>query len=195
MNIGDTVKELRKQKGMTIKDLAEKVGLSTGFISQFERGMTTIDVDHLHTIATALGVDISHFFISESREDEPESPIVHRYDRRLAYRLNQTLYFDLATNLSGMHVSPKYVEMLPRGGYGAPETYRHPGEEFIYVLEGVLTLLLDENVYQLYPGDAALFASTREHNWGNETSGVVKFIVVHHPNAGWKEGGGEVQML
>lgn len=79
-------------------------------------------------------------------------------------------------------MAPKYVELLPAETKEAPASYGHPGEEFIFVLEGTLTLYLEDTIYKLYPGDAVHYLSTREHNWGNNSDSIVKFIVVHFPN-------------
>ena len=67
MNIGEKVKNLRNEQGMTLKQLSEATGLSTGFLSQFERGITTIAVEHLSSIADLFKVRINYFF-----EEEPE---------------------------------------------------------------------------------------------------------------------------
>ena len=58
----------------------------------------------------------------------------------------------------------------------------HTGEEFIYVLEGVLTLVLDGERQELCPGDSAHYPSSLPHNWGNLTNKCVRFLVVSHPN-------------
>lgn len=61
MNIGEKVKNLRNEQGMTLKQLSEATGLSTGFLSQFERGITTIAVEHLSSIADLFKVRINCF--------------------------------------------------------------------------------------------------------------------------------------
>ncbi|MDN6615831.1 MAG: helix-turn-helix domain-containing protein, partial [Enterococcus sp.] len=65
MTIGEKVKNLRNERGMTLKQLSEATGLSTGFLSQFERGITTIAVEHLATIAALFKVKINYFFEEE----------------------------------------------------------------------------------------------------------------------------------
>ena len=182
MNLGDKVKNLRKAKKITIKEMAEMTSLSTGFISQFERGITTIDVDHLHTMASILDVDISYFFQCEKQEEEVETVVVRRYERPIIRTLNQAIYFGLSSNFKDTQMAPKYVELLPSETNETPSSYGHPGEEFIFVIEGTLTLYLKDAIYKLYPGDAVHFLSTCEHNWGNSSDSVVKFIVVHFPN-------------
>ena len=62
------------------------------------------------------------------------------------------------------------------------ELYSHEGEEFIYVLEGILTLNVDNTQTDLYPGDSAHIKSISPHNWRNNTSKIVKILTVNSPN-------------
>lgn len=78
--IGAKVKSLRIGKEMTIKQLSEACGLSVGFLSQFERGISSIAIDSLETIANVLEVPLSELFMemeNEIRIEEPEDPIMH----------------------------------------------------------------------------------------------------------------------
>lgn len=77
---------------------------------------------------------------------------------------------------------PKLVELLPQKEVEETEAYFHEGEEFVHVLEGILTLTLEDERMDLYPGDSAHYSSKRNHNWSNQTNKVVKFITVNTPN-------------
>lgn len=77
---------------------------------------------------------------------------------------------------------PKLVEILPQKEVEESLPYPHEGEEFVYVLEGILTLQIEDDVCDLYPGDCAHYKSTRTHNWSNQTNKVVKFITINTPN-------------
>lgn len=67
MNIRYKIKELRNTKNMTLKKLSEENGLSVVFLSQLERGLTSIAVDSLENIAKILGVNLSYFLIFNLR--------------------------------------------------------------------------------------------------------------------------------
>lgn len=178
MNIGEKVKNLRNERGMTLKQLSEATGLSTGFLSQFERGITTIAVEHLSNIAKIFDVKINYFFEEEHEVD----PIVRSYDQPVIHELNNMIYQQLSRSPQDKKIAPKMIVIMPHEKRELPTTYPHQGEEFIYVLEGILTLVIEEKRYQLYPGDSAHYFSTINHNWDNETNNLVKFIVVHYPN-------------
>ncbi|MCH3963907.1 MAG: XRE family transcriptional regulator [Clostridium sp.] len=176
MNIGEKVKELRNKKGLTLKDMSEKTGLSTGFLSQFERGITTIAVENLSNIADVLKVKINYFF-----DDEEKELIIRSYDQPFIRELNKTIYKSLSRYPEDKMFSPELVELLPKNDHQYPDVYSHQGEEFVYILEGILTLIIEKDVFNLYPGDSAHYLSTQKHNWDNQTNKVVKFIVVHYP--------------
>ncbi|MBP1042541.1 helix-turn-helix transcriptional regulator [Vagococcus sp. BWB3-3] len=178
-NIGELVKKLRKEHGYTLKDLSQKLNLSVGFLSQFERGVTTIAVEHLVKIATLFNVPINHFF---TQSPAPEETIVRSYDQKVMRIINDTVYKSLSPHPQDKQMMPKLIEMLPASTNEHVTTYPHEGEEFVYVLAGILTLIINGAEQQLYPGDSAHYASSQPHNWANYTNIVVKFLVLHTPN-------------
>lgn len=181
-NLGQKIKKLRKERNMTLNDLREKTNLSTGFLSQLERGLTTVAIDALEKIAGALDINISYFF---------PVPVGHRgiitrgYEKQLFQDEKSSLFinFLLSGNLEGKKLFPRIVELLPGEKKRTDVSlYAHKGEEFIYVLEGILTLALSTGTHELYPGDSAHFLSKEPHNWINNTSRKVCILVVNTPN-------------
>jgi transcriptional regulator with XRE-family HTH domain len=183
MEIGERVKELRKEKKFTIKQMSELTGLSTGFISQFERGITTIDVDHLNTMAQILDTDITDFFGGQAttKNDDDLSFIVRGYRRPYLQDLNRAIHFSLSNITDQATMKPEYIEIMPNEVKEKPTVYAHEGEELVFVLQGILTLYWNDQVYKLFPGDSAHYPSTNDHNWANMSEGVVKMLVIHAP--------------
>ncbi|WP_461218579.1 helix-turn-helix domain-containing protein [Lapidilactobacillus salsurivasis] len=176
MNIGGKLKLLRTQNKMTLKALAEQTGISIGFLSQFERGLTTIDVTHLATIAAIFNVSIQYFFDDDANEAQV---IMRGYEPKITKKFNKAIYKTLSPDSSELAMEPELIELLPRENKELPEPYTHEGEEFIYVLSGVLTLVINDQTFKMYPTDATHFSSQRLHNWGNQTDEIVRLIVVH----------------
>ncbi len=179
-DIGNKIKVLRQSKGMTLKDLSEEVGLSIGFFSQLERGLTSVAIDCLSKIANVLGVELTYFFSSTK---ESENMVIKSYEQEVSQIINSNIiYHNLSHRLSSSNILPKLVQVLPHDGNEEIEEYRHEGEEFIYILEGILTLYLNHEKHVLYPGDSVHFDSMLDHNWVNDTSMTTKFLVVNTPN-------------
>lgn len=179
-SLGVKVKALRKKKNMTLSELSEITNLSTGYLSQFERGKTTIAIEYLQKIAEAFDVPVEHLLKQEMVNDDP---IVRSYQQETIRIFNNNVYKSLSKAPRDMDMMPKLVEILPQlhRSQEPMENYGHVGEEFLYVIEGILTLHLDKEVHHLYPGDAIHFKSDLAHNWENETDRVVRFVAVHCP--------------
>ncbi len=179
--IGEKIKLLRTEKKMTLKDLSDASGLSTGFLSQLERGMSSIAVDILGNIAKILDVDLTYFFESPKER----GTFVQRSFERSVFQVENSNYihYHLTTMVEHSDMLPRLIEILPGQFDETIGEYGHAGEEFVYVVEGVLTLFIDHERKELYPGDIAHYPSTIDHNWANYTNRVVKILVVssHNP--------------
>ncbi len=178
--IGEKINTLRNAQGMTLKELSEKVNLSASFISQAERGLTSITINTLKKIADALDVDLNHFF-SPPRSHRPM--IVRSYEQEVL-RIDESkfIYYSLGSDIANRQLDPLLVTILPGQRPEEVMAAEHPGEEFVYVLEGILTLILDDRQYELYPGDSIHMASSVPHDWVNLTGKLVKILVVSSPS-------------
>lgn len=180
-NIGRKIKDLRTSHNMTLKELSEKTNLSIGFLSQLERGLTTVAIDSLDTIAEQLGVDLTYFIPPQKKHRG--TVVLKSYENEFAQIVsNKFIYYNLTSNISNKEMHPRLIEILPMEKKENLTCYFHEGEEFIYVLEGTLTLYIDNQEHELYPGDSAHYKSNLYHNWTNYTSKKVKFLSVSVPN-------------
>ncbi len=177
-DIGKKIKELRNNRKMTLKDLSELTNLSTGFLSQLERGLTSVATDSLATIAGALGVDLSYFI----RPQRNRSYIVRNYEKEVFRVENRFIQYHLGSAVQDKAMMPRIIELLPINSDENITQYPHEGEEFVYVLEGTLTLLIDNQQYELFPGDSAHYSSQLTHNWANYTNKMTRLLVVSTPN-------------
>ncbi|MEJ8554071.1 helix-turn-helix domain-containing protein [Tepidibacter sp. Z1-5] len=179
-DIGKKIKTLRQSKSMTLKVLSEKSGLSIGFLSQLERGLTSVAIDCLNNIASVLDVELTYFF---SRQKNNDSVIMKSYEQEVSQVVNsKVVYYHLSQNIEDKVMLPKLVNVLPYEGDEEVTEYSHEGEEFIYVLEGILTLYVNNRKYVLHPEDCVHFNSSLNHNWVNHTNKNVKMLVVNTPN-------------
>ena len=177
--IGQKIRDLRHQRRLTLKELSAKTGLSVGYLSQTERGITSIGLVALRSISEALGVELSFFFITP-RTHAPG--ILRSYEREL-FRIDRTnyVYYSLAGDIENRLLDPMFVEILPGQTREEVVPCPHSGEEFTYVLEGVLTVLLGDKEYTAYPGDCIHISSTTPHNWGNFGTHVGRVLCVNTP--------------
>ena len=178
-DIGKKIKELRGRKKLTLKDVSEQTQLSIGFLSQLERGLTSIAADSLARIAQVLDVEAAYFF---PRQPRGKKAILRSYEKELFQIENgRFLHYHLTNDAANREMLPRFVELLPINSDETIQQYGHDGEEFIYVLEGTLTLALDGQEYEMFPGDSAHYSS-QQHNWSNHTGKIVRLLVVGRPN-------------
>ena len=164
--IGHEVRTLRKQLGITVADLGEATGLSTGMLSKIENGLTSPSLTTLQLLARALGVSVSTFLRSF---DEATRAAVHvqagmgveseRRGSRAGHQYQLLGY--LGPNDSGVTVEP-YMITLTRDSDVFP-TFQHEGLEYLYMLEGVVEYRHGERTFLMRPGDSLFFDANAPH--------------------------------
>lgn len=162
--IGSRLKELRKQKGFSISDLAEKSAVSTGLISQIERDMVVPSVVNLYRIAQALGADINYFF---EPTDQKKVEVIRRGDHRQIITDQGNGLYTLFSSTSKGHILDMVQVRLKGGESYSREMVTHEGEECGYCVKGELTVLIDGVEHVLYEGDSIYFHSDIPHKYLN----------------------------
>lgn len=171
--IGVKIKSLRKERKLTLKQIADHTNLSISFLSQVERSKSSITLESLKKISEALGVNPSYFF---SNSDKKTATTVMRNVIKTNTLHNQFFYRDLAGNIENPLFNPILVLLNP--GANREDSYSHSGQEFLYVLEGKLTIIIDNEEHDLNPFDCIFLDSTTPHNWINKTDSIVKFLCI-----------------
>ncbi|MEG3006284.1 MAG: cupin domain-containing protein [Oscillospiraceae bacterium] len=182
ITIGSKIKALRISKKYTLKQLSVESGLSTGFLSQLERGVSSIAIDSLAKIAEILNVSLGSFF-DETASMEKDC-VSHSYDLPCTQVSSQVIQFILSNDIESFDILPRVFQLMPLANNDDDELemYCHSGEEFIYVLEGVITVAVGEREYIMYPGDSIQIHSSNPHNWINRTNKIVKILSINSPN-------------
>lgn len=177
--VGQELRKLRKQRKLTLDDLARSSRVSIGLISQTERGRGNPSFNTLAQLAHALNVPVARLFHSV----EDTSPVVRSTDRRIldmhASGRTDALHALISPNLNGA-LEAIWVEAQPE--YDTSDTpFAHAGEEFGIVLEGRHEVYLDGVCHVLLPGDAITYPSSTPHWYRNPGPDVVKAIWVITP--------------
>lgn len=176
-DIGKRLRQLRKQKKVTLKQLGEGVDLSVGYLSQVERGRSAISINQLAKVADYLDTNVE-YFIAEAKQEE--SIVTRGYERSLLHLDGLSIEYKIVRNLKGKSMMSKLVEIQP--GFQTEDHHAHEGEEFLYILEGVLELHVENEIYTLYPQDTAYYDASRVHCWANNTNMMTTVLYVSTPN-------------
>jgi transcriptional regulator with XRE-family HTH domain len=179
MQIGRQIRELRKVKGLTLTDMAQKLGVSIGYLSQIERDRSRLQIGTLKAISDVLGVHINWFFQAEpDRPPEEMEYIVRAESRRCMTFTGLGIREELASpNLAGpLELLVSTIEPGADSG-----DYSHEGSEAGFVLTGQLKLWIDGRCFDLREGDSFSFPSTLTHRCQNPGSTVTRVLWVITP--------------
>jgi transcriptional regulator with XRE-family HTH domain len=166
--VGQRIRDLRRNRKLSLEAIATRTDLSIGFLSQIERGLSSPSLRVLATIADVLGVGIAGLFGTNETAAPGSDAIVTREQQRAELNLWRTGISKQLLSPSGSdgRLNLFLVHMEPDGSTG-DELYTHDGEEAGLVLEGEMKLTVDAETWTLKTGDSFRFASRRPHRFSN----------------------------
>ena len=161
------LRQARKMQNLTLKDVAERAGLSIGLVSQIERGLTTPSMRSLRELAGALGLPVGSLFSHGDGGNIEEMRHIVRKDMRRVLKLDHIgLHMEIFTPAEGYAIQA-FTTYLSPGGMSGLEFDAHEGQECGMVIDGQLELFLGSERYLLGPGDSFSFQSTTPHRYWN----------------------------
>jgi transcriptional regulator with XRE-family HTH domain len=161
VHLGARLRHAREQRQLSLGDVAQRTGLSRGFLSRVERDMTSPSVASLIAMCEAISLPMERLFAA------PRVSVVRAADRRKATLPGAAVVDTLITPAHESHVTVLETIAAP-GGSGGEELYTMPSEcEVCYVLQGAIELDIDGEVFVLRRGDAVTFGATVPHTWRN----------------------------
>ncbi|MCQ2969143.1 MAG: XRE family transcriptional regulator [Clostridium sp.] len=176
MEIGDKIKRMRIEKGLTQEELANRCELSKGFISQLENDLTSPSIATLIDILEILGTNLKEFF-----SDDRDEKITYTYEDMFETE-NEELKYSLmwlVPNAQKNMMEPIMITLKPGGQY--LEEDPHEGEEFGFVLSGNITLHLGDNKHKVKKGESFYFKPKANHYISNNGKSVAKVIWISTP--------------
>jgi len=162
--LGTRLRERRRQLGLTLKEVADRAGLSIGFISQIERGITTPSLSSLVGVSRVLKMHVSDFLA----QPRGTVPLTRRAERRhYAVGGNSLTYERLSASFPGSVLRSVIIHEPP--GHRS-EPIAHEGEEMFFILEGAVTVEVEGERTILSVGDSVHFPSTKTHSTWNHAA-------------------------
>ena len=175
--IARRIKEIRTEKEMTLEEVAVKTGFTKGLLSKIENNKVSPPVSTLVKIAKAMGVSLGDLF---SPADAQQIKIV-RKDQRTVYK-QENMQEDqkveaLVSGFSRQKIEPLVITIENPESYKTV-LYNHPGQEFIYVLEGSMNYIYGDRSYLVSEGDTLYFNSENDHGPAPLPGCRVKYLSV-----------------
>jgi XRE family transcriptional regulator, regulator of sulfur utilization len=176
--VGARVRALREAMDLSLRDLADRSGVSAPMLSQVERGETSPTLAVASRIAAGLELSLSQLL----RLDEGDGVSVVRADERLlGGRADGHRYEVLTPALPGLRAEMSLHSLAAgstTGGPGDPPIHEPGSRETAYVTEGRLQLVCDGKRYQLGEGDAVTFDADLPHHFENGGRRQAAFLAV-----------------
>lgn len=174
--LGAILARERTIRGWNIEYMAARAGLSTGLLSQLERGIGNPSFSTLVSLANALEIPVGAFFAGDASDSDL---VVHPWSRKRLVLADKGLTYELLVpNLQGT-ISMLYVEM-PDHFSNELVPFKHAGEECSIVLKGSVEIHVGDRIAVLEQGDSIRFGSTIDH-WYRTFDDVATIITAMTP--------------
>lgn len=173
--IGDRLRAARLDRGLSLRELARRTGVSASYASAIERGRARPSIAALQKLTAGVELTVAGLVPPAV----PACALVKVGDARLLdIGVPGVRIENLAPAASTLE--PQLFTVDPGAGSGG--TYKHEGEEFVHVLEGTLEVWLDGTEhYRVQPGDSLCFSSQRDHRWRNPGRRPARVIWINTP--------------
>lgn len=163
-SVGEDVRALRKLRGMTLTEVAERLDRSIGWLSQVERGQTEPSITDLRKTAALFEVPLSFFFRNHDAPEEERGLVVRKANRTtLGSREGGLVEELLSPDLSGEF---EMIRSVFAPGAETDNVPARPAQDGGYIVSGRLDLWIDGKKFELSEGDSFQFQNC-EYRWCN----------------------------
>lgn len=177
IEVGRNLHDLRTDRKLSIRALAEMSGLNVNTLSLIENGKSSPSVSTLQQLANALAIPITAFF----ETDDIKNNISYQKTGQRAYAtFAYGTLADLGSGLTLHGGQPLLVMLKPKANSGSDPVV-HTGHEFVFCLEGRLSYIIDGQDFILDPGDSLLFEAHLPHYWQNIGNTTSKSLLIMCP--------------
>lgn len=185
--LGKRIREIRERKGKSLTEVAEKSGLSAEKLKRIEADKEQPLIGNLISLSKALNVNVAEIF--RDRPLKGKFEITRKEDRERVRPLispGKAKIFDYQYELltqpsEEKHLDAYLIELPPHQSKPPRQDVTHDGEEFVYLLEGVMEGEIAGEPFRLLPGDSLYLRSTLPHIFFNPGKTVARALTVIYP--------------
>lgn len=178
--IGKRIRALRLERDVTLDQLAEKTKLTKGQLSKIENGKVSCPVSTLTRVASALGVRVGNLF--DADDSSARAVLVKKGERKPIVGCGSKIghsYESLAFGLPfGKSFEPYLMTIDEKKIDPAKNVFKHPGHEFLFLIEGKMVYRHAEETFRMEPGDSLFFDGTIEHGPVSVSRTPVRFLSI-----------------
>lgn len=178
--LGERIRRKREGLQLQLSDLAKQVGISSSALSQIENAKAFPSIFSLKAIADHLHTTVGEL-IGEY-ETLSQNPRIREAEKKFIKKNKSGTKLYLLSHHDPYKQMETYLVVLAPGGDAQDIMARHPGQEFLYILNGSMEILLEEKSYDLQKGDSFYFNSSMSHSVHNINKGNTEMLWVITPH-------------
>jgi transcriptional regulator with XRE-family HTH domain len=177
------IRMYRKERGLTLRRLAQRVGCTHSYISQIEKGMTAPSLAMVGKLAAALQISVLDLFSEAPDNGEGDHFLARKKRKTIQYPDGKVSSQLLVSRITTRKMEPLVSEIQPGGSSDEAEKMVHPAgtEEFVLVLKGELEFKVNGKEMCLKEGDTLSFDGTLPHRWENRAKKKAEVLFVFSP--------------
>ncbi|WP_163933907.1 helix-turn-helix domain-containing protein [Paraferrimonas sp. SM1919] len=177
MKVGQRIKQLRQQQGLSQRQLAKSIELPNSTLSMIERDTVSPSISNLHKILMGLDTSLSSFF---SQNIENSSPIIYKQSELPDIGAKGVSYLLVGANVENRKLTFMLENYPPQHGTG-DEFITHPGDEAGLVLQGSIYIIQGQQSYQVKEGDCYYINAEIPHKFINKSNSECQIVSAISP--------------
>jgi transcriptional regulator with XRE-family HTH domain len=175
--LGEKIKRIRLEKGLSLKDLSVKSGISAAAIHKIESNGIIPTITTMMKISDALGKEVSYFIEERRGKRDVFFVQVQRRESIFTFKKGLKLHGISAKKYGDFMMTAAYA-VVDVGATSGRNPMKHRGEELVYCLKGKMELRIGDETYTLGPGDSIHFRTDINHSWKNTADTQAELIWV-----------------
>lgn len=179
-HFGDKLRKVRERKKLTMKSVAQQIGVSESLISQIERNRVSPSLDTLLSISEVLQIDLEYLFLEFKKDHKVD---IVRADQRNTMEMNHVRYEQLTSfsDANEKHAVEAFIISIDPGEEKGDVEYGHEGKELGIIIHGKGQFFYGTQVYELSEGDSISFNSDIPHRLLNSGEDILQAVWVTTP--------------
>jgi transcriptional regulator with XRE-family HTH domain len=173
--LGARLRGFRSARKLTLRQVATRAKVSESFLSQVERGVSSVSISTLHSIATSLGITIADLFDASGYSYR----VLRVADRPMISVLNVQKYMLTRPPLQSLEVLECVYE--PGSSTGGSENIHGDSQELVLMLEGSLIVKIGDEEHEMKIGDSVEYRSSLAHSATNVSTTIARALIIISP--------------
>jgi transcriptional regulator with XRE-family HTH domain len=180
-NLGEKIRKLRKQKGLTLVEISEKTGIAQATLSRIETGTMIGTVESHEKIAEILGIGLADLYAGIDRRYEEIAHLTKEAVRKVTHHGKDVRIELLTAQSSSKKITPLLMTLQPESKTSLDHSERGV-EKFVYVLEGEVMVKVDGQEYPVKTDETVYFDASLPHQFVNSKSSQARVLIAVSPS-------------